>query len=142
MKYAQEFIYTDLAKASLGHTEPYNLFGVVIDSTFPYSREAKFNPNFKQKDNKPNLRWMVNMKMIDPSLNMKAAQILKEFESGSEANSKSYQKNKSSSGLNYRYSNTYANVTFFGNEDTDMPRVARVGDILRIQATNCIEFKG
>ena len=46
------------------------------------------------------------------------------------------------SGMNYRYSNTFAHVTFFGNKLEDMPIVTRVGDILRIQCVNCNEFKG
>ena len=40
-KYAQKLIYTELAKPSLGHTEPYNLFGIIIDSTYPYGKPQK-----------------------------------------------------------------------------------------------------
>jgi len=44
----QKFIYTELAKPSLGHTEPYNLFGVVIDANTPYVRDNK-NPDSKKQ---------------------------------------------------------------------------------------------
>ena len=44
--------------------------------------------------------------------------------------------------INYRQSNTYANVTFFGHGEKDMPKILRVGDIVRIQQVNCTEYKG
>ena len=44
--------------------------------------------------------------------------------------------------IKYRHSNTFANVTFFGAAEKDMPKILRVGDILRIQQVNCTEYKG
>ena len=77
-KYTQKFVYTELAKPSLGHTEPYNLFGVIIDATYPNN---KCKNNFST-DKKPMTRWMASIKLIDPSLNQKAAQILKDYKDG------------------------------------------------------------
>ena len=65
-RYNQKFVYTELAKPSLGHTEPYNIFGVIIDATYPYSKVSK-NSFGDQKNVKA--RWIVNIKIIDVSLN-------------------------------------------------------------------------
>ncbi len=32
----QKYAYTALGEASLGHTEPYNIYGVVQDASAPY----------------------------------------------------------------------------------------------------------
>ena len=73
-RFNQKFIYTELAKPSLGHTEPYNLFGVIIDATLPYTKPKIDMTSKKQPFS------MSTLKMIDPSLNIRAAQILKDFE--------------------------------------------------------------
>lgn len=39
-QFTQKFVYTELAKPSLGHTEPYNLYGVITDASHPYSKMA------------------------------------------------------------------------------------------------------
>lgn len=57
-KYTQKFIYTELAKPSLGHTEPYNIFGVIIDANLPYTKQK--NPNSTKQP--PS---MCMIKMID-----------------------------------------------------------------------------
>lgn len=117
-KYNQKFIYTELAKPSLGHTEPYNLFGVIIDATCAYS---------KQRDPKQKPMWICGVKMIDQSLNVKAAQILKDYDQ-----KQTFTNNSS----------TFANLTFFGFQESFVPKIFKVGDILRVQHVNCAEYKG
>ena len=36
VSYDQEQVYTKLGEASAGHTEAYNIYGVVIDAISPY----------------------------------------------------------------------------------------------------------
>ena len=50
-------MYTALGEASLGHTEPYNIYGVVMDASAPYVK------------NKPTAQ----VRLIDRSLNQRAA---------------------------------------------------------------------
>ena len=121
-RFNQKFVYTELAKPSLGHTEPYNLFAVIIDATQPYMKQKAPN-QIKQPMS------MCNIKMIDPSLNIRAAQILKDFET--KKNTK-FTANAT----------TQANLTFFGYDQKQLPKVLRVGDIIRIQNVNCTEYKG
>lgn len=51
-------IFTPLGECAVGHTEAYNVYGVVIDSTAPY---YKCKPT-------------VCVRLIDPTLNMECAQ--------------------------------------------------------------------
>jgi len=50
-------VFTPLGEAAAGHTEPYNIYGVVIDAISPYVK------------NKPTCQ----VRLIDQSLNLKAA---------------------------------------------------------------------
>ena len=50
-------MYTSLGEAAAGHTESYNIYGVVIDAISPYIK------------NKPTCQ----VRLVDPSLNIKAA---------------------------------------------------------------------
>ena len=38
----QECIYTDLSKTTLGSNESYNIWGVIIDATYPYLKNDKY----------------------------------------------------------------------------------------------------
>ena len=74
-QYDQKFIYTQLAKASVAATEPYNIYGVIIDATAPY----------RQGDTMSGMqRHMVSIKIVDASLNVKSAQIIKDYENKTE----------------------------------------------------------
>ena len=55
--YQTRYVYTPLGEASLGHTEPYNVYGVVLDASAPYIK------------NKPTCQ----VRLIDRSLNQRAA---------------------------------------------------------------------
>ena len=84
----------------MGHTEPYNLFGVVIDSTLPYAKRKMTEESPEKPDSrKKNPMAMCTLKMVDHSLNIKAAQILKDFKGA---------------GNQYQNSSTQAKLTFFG----------------------------
>ena len=109
----QQFIYTRLAEPSTGHTDPYNLFAVILDSTAPYAKDIK--SYYSASETK---KWMLNLKLIDPTLNLRAASILKE-----------YQKDLDTC----RTSSTSATVTFFSNAEVALPKIGRVGDIIRLQ---------
>ena len=67
--FTQKFIYTELAKPSLGHTEPYNLFGVIMDATLPYQKQKNSGYGSAGKQN----QLMCHLKIIDQSLNIRAA---------------------------------------------------------------------
>ena len=69
-------MYTELSKPSLGSLEPYHVYGVVIDATLPYIKNNKY---------------VCTLKIIDHTLNLKAASI-----------------------VNQVTTNTYISVTFFG----------------------------
>lgn len=58
--YQQRYVYTRLGDASVGHTDPYSIYGVVLDATAPYVK------------NKP----YCNVRLIDPSLNQRAASLV------------------------------------------------------------------
>ena len=58
-EYQQQYIYTHLGKLSSGHTDPYNVYGVVFDASTPY---------FKNK-------CSCQIKLIDHTLNSKAAEV-------------------------------------------------------------------
>ena len=51
----QKYEYTELAKASLTSSETHNVYGVIIDATFPY----KVNQEM----------YVCSLKIVDPSLN-------------------------------------------------------------------------
>ena len=55
--YEQQQVYTNLGETAAGHTESYNIYGVVIDAISPYIK------------NKPTCQ----VRIVDPSLNLKAA---------------------------------------------------------------------
>ena len=73
--FTQKLIYSPLSRASLGATEQYNIYGVVIDATAPFLQ----GETAKGYD-----RYMVSAKIVDQSLNIKAAQILKDFQNENE----------------------------------------------------------
>lgn len=50
-------MYHKLSEPSLGSTEPYNIYGVIIDATYPYTKN----------------KTLVTIKLIDDSLNVKCA---------------------------------------------------------------------
>ena len=53
----QRYEYTDLAKVSLTSNESHNVYGVVVDATFPYKINSE--------------RYVCSLKIIDPSLHYK-----------------------------------------------------------------------
>ena len=55
--YSQQYVYTKLGEAAAGHTEPYNIYGIVLDAGAPYVK------------NRPTC----TVRLIDQSLNQKAA---------------------------------------------------------------------
>ena len=55
----QKYEYTDLAKVSLTSTELHNVYGVIIDATFPH----KVNQD----------KYVSSLKIIDPSLYQKGS---------------------------------------------------------------------
>ena len=55
--YAQKYVWTPLSSLALGSTDPYHIYGVVIDATAPYIK------------NKP----CCNVRIIDQTLNLRAA---------------------------------------------------------------------
>lgn len=40
-------VYTELAKTAISNTELYNLYGIVVDSTTPHSREKGYKTHIK-----------------------------------------------------------------------------------------------
>ena len=51
----QRYEYVELGKASLSSVEAQNVYGVVIDATFPYKVNSKL--------------YVCSLKIVDPSLN-------------------------------------------------------------------------
>lgn len=94
-------MYTPLGEAAAGHTESYNVYGVVIDAISPYIK------------NKPT----VQVRIIDPSLNLKAA------------------------GLTGGFAATYASCQVFANESNKLPLVLYVGDIIRFNKVNVAVYR-
>ena len=96
-----------LSEPQPGQYEPSNLFAVIIDFPVVYSNGDKH---------------MLNLKVIDPSLNQKASNIV---------------------GPNQNQSNNvFAAFSFFANDKLHLPQVNRIGDIIRVQKSNCKNYKG
>ena len=51
----QKYDYVELGKASLSSTEPQNVYGVIIDASFPYKTNSKM--------------YVCSLKIVDPTLN-------------------------------------------------------------------------
>lgn len=58
-EFQQQYIYTPLSKISLGTTDPYNIYGVVIDASIPYVKN----------------KCTCSVRVIDQSLNLRAAEM-------------------------------------------------------------------
>ena len=51
--------YTELAKTSLGNTELYHIYGIVVDATTPHIKVGEKNPA---------LMFKTHLKIIDPTV--------------------------------------------------------------------------
>jgi hypothetical protein len=57
--------YTELAKTSLGNTELYNLYGVVIDASSPHPKKSFYRQLLKIVD--PSMHYKLPKNMQDPN---------------------------------------------------------------------------
>jgi len=57
----QKYEYTELAKVSLTASEDHNVYGIIIDATFPYKVSAD--------------RYVCSLKIVDPSLHSKGGKV-------------------------------------------------------------------
>ena len=53
----QKYEYTELAKVSLTNSDPHNVYGIIIDATFPHKVSAD--------------KYVCSLKIVDPSLHSK-----------------------------------------------------------------------
>ena len=85
----QKFNYSTLLQPIPGQHEPSNIFGVVIDFPVAYQTESE--------------KWMLNLKIIDPSLNQRATHTIESKDN--------YKKGKKTG--DSLVTNNYAGITFF-----------------------------
>mmetsp|Transcript_17097 Transcript_17097/g.12146 ORF Transcript_17097/g.12146 Transcript_17097/m.12146 type:complete len:109 (-) Transcript_17097:1336-1662(-) len=97
----QKYVYAPLAETAMGHTEPYNIYGVIIDASAPYMKN----------------KCLCNLKIIDVSLNLKAAELHRTSDGGTVAN-------------------THVTLSCFANNTQDLPLILHVGDIIRFHRVN------
>lgn len=101
----------ELAKANLATNETHNVFGVVLDATFPYKNTGD--------------KYICSMKIVDPSLHVRGVDKSGGKTSGADLNATVQHKEEDDH-------NEYATVIIYGLKFESLPITVKIGDIVRL----------